>query len=249
MAIESGESALAFVATALTDDGEFRGHPFPRPGARVMVRDGGLQFIQLASRPDRVGTQRWPIRLWSVTDIEPASENTRGGRQRPDSAPVFALAFTVAEELEPWVVFGPDGWRVAAVIERAQAIGAQDAIVLAKNTPPDTADTYRRVVMRYLATRAGNDGGGFVGSGPRLAYDAIQEIAQRVDPSALTYDHEDGWSLADNEWRGAAHAFMYASVAFGCRELLDSDDREQLAAAWRSMYPDPPNDPPPASAT
>jgi hypothetical protein len=192
-------------------------------------------------RLNKIFPIRWPIRLWRVTDIDPpppTASNTDYWR---------AVAFTVVEELAPWIALGKNGWRDAWIIERAETLTREDAVALALAIPAGADQDYHQVWLRHLRWL---DSGGVVptdrggGGGISLAYQAVERAARRVDPQAFEVVEVNEKPVLVGVWRKAASTAMYAVMAFGGSRFLDAEGTERLAAAWRSRFDDPPGDPP-----
>lgn len=221
----------------------FVGEPFPRPGVRVRLRADPPPWMVVGREVGRLLTA-WPFRLWSVSDID------RNPAQSPGDEYTQVSAFTVVEELDAWITFGNLGWRVASILDRAELLDVDDVAALAEAvTPADESDAYNQAHVRWADAVARPDGQGNLASagwGYYDAYRAVERAARKLDdPQAFAYDTVDGvWFLTGN-WQKAAHAAMYAVMAFGSPSLLaNQEEVELLSTAWRSRFGEPPTSPP-----
>jgi hypothetical protein len=217
-----------WIATPLDPDG-FSGRPYPAPGVRVVSRHGDAPpYLVVEERLDNVLVLEWPIRLWRVTAIDAAADQVAG------SGYVRATAFTVVEEVDARVVFGPNGAEVAAIVDRASRLSADEAGLLAAAHDPGSAAIVDRAWDRFLAVvdRRGRRSLSPVGPGLTLVERGVIAAASLAG-AAFELDEEDGVEvLADPTWQAARHAAMSATLAVGAPQLLDEAERQVLVAPW-----------------
>jgi hypothetical protein len=106
----------------------------------VVHRARGRQGLVVFGTP--LDVQMWPCRLWRVDGLEDPV------RPWPNSYYLRCRSFRVVEEMPPWLVFGPRGTAVAAVVDRASRLSQADAEALA--AVPDEEET-----RAYCAVFAG----------------------------------------------------------------------------------------------
>ena len=218
-----------------TSGAEYIGEPFPEPGARVRLRpDGGPPWLVVEFGVEGVLVPSWPIRLWEVTEVEPAPEaeqiSTRATR---------AVAFTVVRELDAWRVFGPQGQSVAWLLDCLALLTRDDVLALADALRGEPAESNERLTDR----RFRRPGRSYIGlDGPsqtalELAHQAVLRAARDRDPSALAFDPVDGVDvLANPDWTNAAQAVARAVIGF----VEAPADAALLILAWKSRFGDPP---------
>ena len=137
------------------------------------------------------------------------------------------------------------------MIEAAAELDLARATRLAELRHPDAGDAQNRVWRRWLvrenipldhyndldgtlaigASKAGSP----IGQGLRVIHNVVGRRAEVLGgPSVWLVDEADseGAGLAE-PWCAASAALLDAALAFGAADLVDSQDHEVLAAAWR----------------
>jgi hypothetical protein len=226
---EGGNEMLLAVAD---DPGEYIGDPFPAPGAEVHRRSDARGFLVVDHAWESVIVARWPMRVWRVTDVVPASRE-----YQVTAWYTRATSVRIAEELEAWRVFGQRGWGVAAVIEQSAALDREDASALANGRPEEAGDAYRR---GWAAWESASGDRSPVGHGLILVSQTVERAAMAIDPSLFKFDpvHEVD-VLADRQWGQAKRACLEAALAFGAPELLTPADADVMSAGWRARFGTP----------
>lgn len=212
---------------------EFPGVPYPRPGAQVafdidkLAADaGGLVVYE-----DPMDVESWPCRLWRVGDL------VAGVRPDPSNRWLRCRALTVYEELPGWLVMGPRGREVAAVIEQARDLTGDEVNAIAAIEDRDEQALYRALWDRWLRT---HESGSPVGCGLSVLSRTVEDAARRVGDSLFAWDEDDEVEvLADPAWRQARHAALAAALAVGAPDVLDTRENEDLAKRWTAIFGSP----------
>ncbi|HEU5159765.1 MAG TPA: hypothetical protein VFU43_22410 [Streptosporangiaceae bacterium] len=241
-------SYLQGVTYFLADTGlpeEFPGVPYPRAGVRVafdidkFVAGQGESSFGAPNHPatdgaglvvheDPINVESWPCRLWRVDDLVDVV------RLAPSNRWLRCGALTVYEELPGWLVMGPRGHAVVAVIEQARALTNEKVRAIAAIEGREEQDLYKALWDRWLRT---HEAGSPVGSGLSAVSRAVEEAARQVgDESLFVWDEEDEVEvLADPAWRHGRQAALAAALSVGAPDVLDASENEELAKRWRTI--------------
>ena len=221
--------------------------PAPAPGARVRfvpellvaarerlhigpVPTGRPDDDGLVIHEDPRDLTVWPCRLWRVTDPQDVV--------RPTTRWFRCQAFTVLAELPAWRVFGEHGDRVAAVIEQADGLTAEQVARLSIPDRGAADEIYRTGWERW---RVRTTGAHPTGSGLSTISHAADHAARRSDESLFVWDEDDGIEyLHDPRWTAARSAALQAAMAWGAPELFTPPERQILTHAWTAITGNPP---------
>jgi hypothetical protein len=229
---------------------ELFGDPPPAPGVRVVFdpaklaafgsgdqlpvvhRARGRQGLVVFGTP--LDVQMWPCRLWRVDELEEPV------RSWPNSYYLRCRSFDVVEELPPWLVFGPRGTAVAAVVDRASRLSQADAEALAALPDEEETRAYSAVFARWQQRReTGNVSDGSLrpaGCGITAALRAVNQAARRADPDLFGWTDEamDEPVLTDPTWKRARGAVQAAVLALGARDVSEQES-DTLSRRWRTV--------------
>ena len=185
-------------------------------GARLGVPHAGILL-----RPSIIESGAWPGTAWRVGGLEAFNE----GR-----AFVTCGAFTLLARHEPWEVFGPDGRRVVAIIERLGRLDASDLAMIRATLGRE--EPLPRAGIEVPGRSALGDGGGAV-------WTAAFEAAKRLDPAACVDRSWEsgyqgiGWRLESPAWEDLVTIALDAARAI----LLDDPRRDGLEARFWALLP------------
>jgi hypothetical protein len=227
---------------------EFPGVPYPRAGIQVAfdidrfaAGQGGPAYssldhpatdgVGLVVHEDPMSVESWPCRLWRVGDL------VDGVRPAPTNRWLRCSALTVYEELPGWLVMGPRGNAVVAVIEQTRGLTSDKVRAIAAMEGHEEQNLYRVLWDRWLRT---HESGSPVGSGLSAVARAVEQAARQVGDSLFAWDEEDEVEvLADPAWRQARHAALAAALSVGAPDVLDPRDNELLAKRWTTILGSP----------
>jgi hypothetical protein len=205
---------------------DFAGSPYPQPGVRVRGTGGNPPWLVVDHYIDRMVVNRWPVRLWRVTDIEAALPESQVSDWY-----TRAVSVGIVEELPAWLLFGDHGYEVTRIIEAAGRLEDEDVTVLAAARPDTAGDVYAEVWRRWEAqARSGSP----VGYALILVHHAVEQAARRSGLPVFRYDPADGVDvLADRTWVAAEAACLEAALGLGGPHLVDPAEQALLSQAWR----------------
>lgn len=123
---------------------DFAGAPYPQPGVRVRGTGGNPPWLVVDHCIDRMVVNRWPVRLWRVTDIEAAPPESQVSDWY-----TRAVSVGIVEELPAWLLFGGHGYEVTRIIEAAGRLEDEDVTVLAAARPDTAGQVYAEVWRRW----------------------------------------------------------------------------------------------------
>jgi hypothetical protein len=177
---------------------------------------------------DRIVLPSWPVRLWRVGNLESA-----GPENQISDWYTRVLSVEILEELAAWILFAPQGFEVAKIIEAAGRLDAEAVELLAATRPDDAGRIYGEAWSRWEAQ---SNWGSPLGYGLIEIHHAVYGSARRVGPQLFRYDPVDGVDvLADPKWVVAEAACLEAALGLGAPHLLDDDGRAVLTQAWQSV--------------
>ena len=130
------------------------GEPVTHPGdVRSVTGDAATYLSVSTSAADCTGF-RWPCRLFAVEPVDPWTPHAT---DLPNKR--ACLSLRVVEELPAWQVFGPNGERVVAVIDRASRLtpAEVDRLVAAWDASRAAAWVAARDAARDAARAASRD--------------------------------------------------------------------------------------------
>ena len=186
------------------------GEPVTHPGdVRSATGDAATYLSVSTSAADCTGFQ-WPCRLFAVEPVDPWTPHAT---DLPNKR--ACLSLRVVEELPAWQVFGPNGERVAAIVDRASRLTADevDRLDAAWDAARDAAGAAARAAARAAAWAAAWD------AALAAAWDAARDAAR------------------DAAW-AAARAAARASIAETVRDLITPEQYELLAGPWNTVIAD-----------
>lgn len=205
---------------------DFAGSPYPQPGVRVRGTGGNPPWLVVDHYIDRMIVNRWPVRLWRVTDIEAAPPESQVSEWY-----TRAISVRIVEELPAWLLFGDHGDEVTSIIDAAGQLGHEDVTVLAAARPDAAGHIYAEAWRRWQPqARSGSP----VGYALILVHHAVEQSARRSGLSVFRYDPVDGVDvLADRTWAAAEAACVEAALGLGAPHLVDPTEQALLTQAWR----------------
>lgn len=186
---------------------------------------------------------RWPGRLWRVeiTDPAPEADQTIGPYTR-------ALGIRTVQELPAWILFGPHGAAVAAVLDRAQVLTEAEARALADTRHPDAGRAYGAAWRAWLMSKGmpapddpemldgtllADSDRSPIGSGLALLSTELWRRAHRLVGAAADLGGEEP-ALAE-PWNTAAAALRDAALALGAPALVGAAGAAVLTHAWDAI--------------
>jgi hypothetical protein len=186
---------------AALESGEIIRHPSKRK-----TRDKPSTYLSVSVEPADCTGFAWPCRLFRVEPVGRVMENLSASRNKR-----AVSALRVVEELPAHMAFGPNGEAVAALIERASRL---------------TADEWSRLdaawcaeADRYAAWLAAIDA-------PRYAAIDAARYAAR----------DAAWDAArDATWDDAWEAACDAAVALMMRDKITPEQFDLLYGTWASV--------------
>ena len=198
---------------------------------------------------------RWPGRLWAVEILDPITDADLGAAGqvglRADAGYTRAAAVKILRAVPVATIFGAHGAKVCAVIDAAARLTHELATRLAERRHRDAGDAQTRLWRRWLAREnipqdrvhdldgtlaiGASKAGSPVGQALRVIHNVVGRRAEalagpdvwRVDET----DAEGAWLC--EPWSGASIALCDTALALGAPDLVDGQDYEALAAAWR----------------
>lgn len=193
-------------------------------GSLQSVKDDASTYFSVSVEPaETLIGGSWPCRLFRVEPVGSVLTSS----QYPHKRAVHALR--VVEELPAWQSLGPSGREVAAIIERAGRLTADDARRLGAagyaardagwNAARDAAGYAARCAAGYAAWNAAGDAAG----------DAAGCAARDAERCAAGYA---AWNAAGYAARGAARAYVV-------RDLIAPERFQTLAGPWLSVIGEP----------
>ncbi len=232
------------------DEADFFGAPSPAPGVRVSFvaellfaaqerelgrpvqrRLTGDEGLVVEEEPRAILI--WPCRLWRVGEVAGVA------RRQPRTSWFRCEAFTVLEELPSWLVMGSRGDVVAAVLDQARALTAEQVRELAAMDDAGEQRRYAAAWQRWLAGEPRSGLGSPIGLGLSTLHYAVREAARRAGDDVFAWDDENGVQvLADAAWQQAGQAAAAAAMALGAPEIFDGSDAE-AARRWIAVMGDP----------
>jgi hypothetical protein len=232
-------------------------------GQRIQIPGRAPPWIVVDQVLASIVIARWPGRLWAVEVVDPMTNSelraAGHGPLRSDARYVRAAAVKVLHELPVATLFGQHGAKVCAVIEAAANLTVERAVRLVGARHPNAGRTQTRVWKLWLkrngapANRYGDNLDGTlsvpgtpskspVGAGLLVIKGEVGRRAEAIGgPSVwLTDDVDPEGAWLAQPWLGGSIALLDAALAFGAPNLMNDDDRNVLAAAWRDVVgPDP----------
>jgi hypothetical protein len=225
------------------------GHPPPAPGVRVTFDPDRLaayglrhQLPMMHRAPKRQGlavveivvdAEAWPCRLWRVGDLE---------EPQPLAYYLRCRSFVVREELPSWMVLGPRGEQVAAVLARAGRLTQQDVLTVAAEPDDEEKAARSAVFNRWRVRRDAGDrsvGSVCAGGGARpAAWAAVEAAARSHDPGMFGWAEEalDEPILTDPAWQQARQAAVAATLALVMPDdLITPDEAAVLSRRWQLL--------------
>jgi hypothetical protein len=220
-------------------------------GRTVRIPGRGPPWIAVDHEVSSVLVPRWPGRLWAVEIVDAVTEQDGAPRLRADAGYTRAAAVKILHAVPVETLFGAHGAQVCAVIEAAAELTLARATRLGELRHRDAGDAQTRVWRHWLvrenipleryndldgtlaigASKAGSP----IGKAPRVIHNLVGRRAETLaGPSVWLKDEADpeGAWLAE-PWCTASTALLDAALAFGAPDLVDRQDYEILAAAWR----------------
>jgi hypothetical protein len=197
---------------AAMESGEIIRHPSKRK-----TRDKPSTYLSVSVEPADCTGFAWPCRLFRVKPVGRVMENLSASRNKR-----AVSALRVVEELPAHMAFGPNGEAVAALIERASRL---------------TADEWSRLdaawcaeADRYVAWLAAIDA-------PRYAaIDAARYPARDAAWDAACYAARAAvQSAAYATWDAARDAAPDAAVALMMRDKITPEQFDLLYGPWASV--------------
>lgn len=186
------------------------------PTSTRMVRDEAETYLSLSVEPAETLIGRgWPCRLFRVEPIGDVIDSDWYRHKR------CVLAARVVEEVEPWRALGPNGGRVAALIDRVSSLTADEvrrlaaAEVAARSAARDAAWDAARAAARDAARFARD-----------AARDAVRDAARDAARVAVgsTADRAAAWAAAGD-----------AAVALIVEDLISPEHFATLTFPWRQV--------------
>jgi hypothetical protein len=219
--------------------------PYPSAGARVVfdierfaaedanrpLEGAAANEVGLVVYRDPMGAGEWPCRLWRVGDLADAVPVT------PMNKWLRCTAFTVYEELPGWLVMGPRGDAVVAVIAQIRSLTSENVNAIAALDGHDEQRLYKAAWESWLEI---HESGSPVGSGLSAVTRAIADSARRTGEDVFAWDENDEVEvLADPAWLQARQAALAAAISLAAPQLLSSRDNELLARRWTTVLGPP----------
>ena len=97
------------------------GEPVTHPGGVRSATGDAATYLSVSTTSSDCTGFRWPCRLFAVEPVDPWTPHAT---DLPNKR--ACLSLRVVEELPAWQVFGPNGERVVAVIDRASRLTADE---------------------------------------------------------------------------------------------------------------------------
>ena len=191
------------VGESLPDDGLIVTHPT----ARKKTTGGAADYLSVATVPTDCTGMEWPCRLARV-------ERTRAAVWTPDGDELphkrASWRWRVVEELDPTLVFGPQGAEVVAIADRASRLtaGEMDALYDAR-----------------AATRGAASNNAWL-----VAWDAARDARY-----AARYAAEDAAADAAGDVDTVAQDAVIATLT---RDLISETEYQLLAGPWNKVFGD-----------
>jgi hypothetical protein len=168
---------------------------------------------------------RWPVRLWRVTDIEAAAPASQVSDWY-----TRAISVGIVEELPAWLLFGDHGYAVTQIIDAAGRLEDEDVNVLAAARPDAAGHIYAEAWRRWQA-QARSDSP--VGCALIVVHHAVEQSARRSGLPVFRYDPVDEVDvLADRTWAAAEAACLEATLGLGAPHLAGPTEQVLLTQAW-----------------
>lgn len=188
------------------------GEPVVHPTTDVRSATGdAATYLSVSTSPSDCTGFRWPCRLFAVEPVDPWTPHAT---DLPNKR--ACLSLRVVEELPAWQVFGPNGERVVAVIDRASRLtpAEVDRLVAAWNAARDAARAAAWDAARAASRAAAWNA---AGAAARAASGAAGRAASRAAAGA------------------AAWAVSWAALAETVRDLITPEQFELLVGPWNTV--------------
>ncbi len=239
-------TGLVDYGAALTS-GELVTHP--SGDVRSVTGDAATYLSVSTSTSDCTGF-RWPCRLFAVEPVDPWTPHAT---DLPNKR--ACLSLRVVEELPAWQVFGPNGERVVAVIDRASRLtpGEVERLDAARDAAGAAAWAAPWAAARDAAWAAARDAAWDAAwaaawaAARDAAWDAAWAAARDAAWDAAwaapwAAARDAAWAAARAAARAAAGAAAWAaaraSIAETVRDLITPEQYELLAGPWNTVIAD-----------
>ncbi|MEV4411503.1 hypothetical protein [Catellatospora sp. NPDC049609] len=217
-------------------------HPRAVAGGRVTLPAPRPPWLLVHRSLDQMLVTRWPVRLFRVAEVPPATERERAvladavAELLPIAGFTRAACVDVLEELSPALLFGPYGAAVARVLDAGCALDEQTAHRLAQARHRNAEQAYRAAWRRWLDGPRVSGASSPVGSGFALLHRVVGDSARlRGRPGAWVVDG-DGEDVVAEPWRAAFSALLEAAMAYGAPDLSDGAAGVAMSTAWHAVY-------------
>ncbi|MEW7007544.1 hypothetical protein AB2J24_07035 [Lentilitoribacter sp. EG35] len=188
----------------------------------------------------------WPISLWKVRALKPIKPQGHQGNY------TRCRAIKVLERLPAYKVFGEVDTGLCNVLEFAQRMTLDQAIVLSKFRAKNAHEFYNLAWHRWLHHNptqsngytkdyegildiGGLKAGSPVGTALTLIHNVLFDQAGRVDPENAYVHEDDGTPHLGSPWNKANSALNGAALSFGASEFFDPEGLEEMRRPMREV--------------